>query len=338
MLDQDVTCALLTVADESGARVALVVDRHQLQAVGRGGAFDLAIRWAPDEARVELDTVHRFVDDTYADLTLQMRSGERSGDVFDTLLSLGEIVIHSTEVERLAAVTAAAADEPHAAPLLIADTREQVSLLNAAIRDERRTSDSVGYPADATTLTTSAGEQISRGDRIAPRRNNRDLGVANRDTWTVAGVGDDGSLRVRGQCGERTLPAEYASRHVELAFATTVHGAQGDTVDHAHLLIGETTGAASAYVGMTRGRRSNTAHLVADNLDEARAHWIGVFSRDRADLGPTHAGERALEAIDQYGPQPPPTTYGPDDIQPRPRRPEHLTPPAPKPPSRGVVR
>ena len=338
MLDQDVMRALLTVADESGARVALVGDRHQLPAVGRGGAFDLAIRWAPDEARVELDTVHRFVDDTYADLTLQMRTGERSGDVFDALVARGEIVIHATEVERLAAVTATAVDDPHAAPLLIADTREQVGLLNAAIRDERRTGESAGGSAEATTLTTSAGEQLSRGDRVATRRNDRDLRVANRDTWTVAAVGDDGSLVVRGRCGERTLPAEYARRHVELAFATTVHGAQGDTVDHAHLLIGETTGAASAYVGMTRGRHSNTAHLVADNLDEARAQWIEVFGRDRADLGPAHAAERAAEAIDRYGPQPPHTSPGPDDIQPSRRRPEHLAPPAAATPSRGIGR
>ena len=50
------------------------------------------------------------------------------------------------------------------------------------------------------------------------------------------------------------LPAEYATRFVELAYATTVHGAQGETVDHAHLAIGDTTGAAAAYVAMTRGR------------------------------------------------------------------------------------
>ena len=137
MLDQDDMRALLTVADESGARVALIGDRHQLPAVGRGGAFDLAIRWAPDGARVELDTVHRFADDVYADLTLQMRAGERSGEVFDALLERGEIVIHATDVERQAAVTAAAVHDAAAAPLVIADTREQVGLLNAAIRDER---------------------------------------------------------------------------------------------------------------------------------------------------------------------------------------------------------
>jgi exodeoxyribonuclease V alpha subunit len=338
MLDQDVMRALLTVADDSGARVALVGDRHQLPAVGRGGAFDLAIRWSPDEACVELDTVHRFVDDTYADLTLQMRTGEHSGDVFDALIDRGEIVVHPTEVERLAAVTQAAASDMRAAPLLIADTREQVGLLNAAIRDLRLADEGAVDSADAATLTTSAGEQLSQGDRVATRRNDRDLRVANRDTWTVAAVGDDGSLLVRGRCGERKLPAEYARRHVELAFATTVHGAQGDTVDHAHLLIGETTGAASAYVGMTRGRHSNTAHLVADNLDQARAQWIEVFGRDRADLGPAHAAERALDAIDRHGTQPPDTNPDSDEIQQSRRRPEHLVPPTPTASPRGIGR
>jgi len=37
MLDQDTARALLTIADEAGARVALIGDRHQLPAVGRGG-------------------------------------------------------------------------------------------------------------------------------------------------------------------------------------------------------------------------------------------------------------------------------------------------------------
>ena len=46
MLDQDTARALLTIADETGARVALVGDRHQLPAVGRGGVLDLAARWA----------------------------------------------------------------------------------------------------------------------------------------------------------------------------------------------------------------------------------------------------------------------------------------------------
>jgi exodeoxyribonuclease V alpha subunit len=152
-------------------------------------------------------------------------------------------------------------------------------------------------------LTTSAGEEIGVGDRVATRRNDRDLGVANRDTWTVTAVGGDGSVAVRGRAGDRHLPAAYVHHHLELAFATTVYGAQGETVDHAHLLIGETTGAAAAYVAMTRGRHGNTAHLVAESVQDARAQWVEVFARDRADLGPAHAAHLAADDVDRYGPR-----------------------------------
>lgn len=52
---------------------------------------------------------------------------------------------------------------------------------------------------------------------------------------------------------------------------------------------------------MTRGRESNTAHLVADTLEDARKQCVDVFNRDRADLGPAHARELAVDAIDRYG-------------------------------------
>jgi hypothetical protein len=158
-------------------------------------------------------------------------------------------------------------------------------------------------------VTTSTGERIGLGDRVATRRNDPALQVANRQTWTVTAIAENGSLVLhadgRAQGRGREIPAEYATRFVELAYATTVHGAQGDTVDHAHVLIGQTTGAAAAYVAMTRGRDTNTAHLVADNLDDARHQWIEVFNRDRADLGPRHARRLAAEAIERYGPNAP---------------------------------
>jgi hypothetical protein len=96
------------------------------------------------------------------------------------------------------------------------------------------------------------------------------------------------------------LPADYVAAHVELAYASTAHGVQGDTVPTAHLVVGESTGAASAYVGMTRGREANTAHLVAADLAEARQQWIAVFARDRADLGPAHAAELAAREAARY--------------------------------------
>jgi hypothetical protein len=241
---------------------------------------------------VTLDTVHRFTDPEYAALSLRMRTGEDPGSVFDELNARGQVVIHPTEVER----TAALADAGAGGHLVIADTREQVADLNASIRDPRQAS------RDGWTLTTESGERIGLGDRVSTRRNDPDLQVANRQTWTVTAIGQDGSLTLHGHGRDREVPAGYAARFVELAYATTVHGAQGDTVNAAHVIVGEHTGAASAYVAMTRGRESNTAHLVAENLEDARKQWTEVFSRDRADLGPAHARRQAIDAIERYGP------------------------------------
>lgn len=132
--------------------------------------------------------------------------------------------------------------------------------------------------------------------------NDPDLGVANRQTWTVTDIGKDDSLILRGHERDRAVPAEYATGFVELAYATTVHEAQDETVDEAHVALGDTTGAAGAYVAMTRGRESNTAHLVAETFEDARKQWVDVFSRDRADLGPAHARRQAIDAIDRCGP------------------------------------
>ena len=54
--------------------------------------------------------------------------------MFDALLRRGQIVVHASEVERTAALAEAGA----AGDLVIADTREQVADLNAAIRDHDR--------------------------------------------------------------------------------------------------------------------------------------------------------------------------------------------------------
>jgi exodeoxyribonuclease V alpha subunit len=294
MLDQDTARALLTIADEAGARVALVGDRHQLPAVGRGGVLDHAVAWTHPTAAVTLEKVHRFSDPDYAALSLRMRHGDDPGVLFDALHRRGQVVIHASEAER----TAVLSDVGAAGDLVIADTRDQVTELNAAIR-ELRTEES----PRSGVVTTARGERIGLGDRVATRRNDRALQVANRQTWTVAGIGQDGSLVLHGRGRDRQIPAAYAARFVELAYATTVHGAQGETVESAHVAIGEHTGAAAAYVAMTRGRESNTAHVVAECVDDARQQWIDVFSRNRADLGPAHGRRQAVDAIEVYGAQ-----------------------------------
>jgi exodeoxyribonuclease V alpha subunit len=339
MLDQDTARALLSVADECRVRVALLGDRHQLAAVGRGGVLDLAAAEVDPTAHLTLDTVHRFTrtlpnpdasvrtvpDITYADLTLAMRTGEDPGGVFDALATSGRIRLHpdAATLHEALATTAALSFDAGEQVAVVVDTREQAAQLNTVIRDRLVAADRVD---DVDAVTTWSGQRIGAGDRIATRRNDRDLGVANRDVWVVGVVGQLGELIVTpantapadvtpaagrpagggssavtpGSAGLRVLPPDYVTEHAELAYASTAHGVQGDTVPTAHLVIGEHTGAASAYVGMTRGRETNTAHLVAADLAEAREQWIAVFARDRTDLGPAHAGELAAAEGARY--------------------------------------
>jgi exodeoxyribonuclease V alpha subunit len=301
MLDQDTARALLVIADEHHTRLALVGDRHQLPAVGRGGVLDLAARWANPESCLALETVHRFADPDYAELSLAMRTSRNPAGVFDTLLARGQIRLHPSEAERtraLAQIGAQPRGEASAEPVLvIAETREQVAALNATIRDHLV---ATGRLDDTRAVTTAAGERIGVGDRVATRRNDRALDVANRDTWTVTGIEREGGLALDRGGSQRRLPASYVQDHVELAYATTVYGAQGHTVAQVHLLVGEHTGAAAAYVGMTRGRETNIAHLVAGSVQDARAQWISIFSRDRADLGPAQAARLAASEAATY--------------------------------------
>jgi len=366
MLDQDSARALLIVADEAGARVALVGDRHQLPAVGRGGVLDLAHRWANPDSVVSLDIVHRFSDPEYAAITLAMRtgshaypngpgsepdgeapsevSGERLSEVFGALVARDQIRIYPTDPERTQALAELAAAQHLAGRsefLMIADTREQTAALNGAIRDRLV---ETGYIDDRRAVTNGLGERISVGDRVATRHNDRDLNVANRDTWTITAI-SDAHLALQDRHGEvRSVPLAYAEKHVELAYATTVYGAQGETTSAGHLVLGEHTSAASAYVGMTRGRDNDTAHIVATDLEDAHRQWDETFSRDRADLGPAVAAQRAGEDIERYGAnRPRPPAY------PGARRAQRIPPPipirreephytSPSTPSRGISR
>ncbi|WP_246321913.1 ATP-dependent DNA helicase [Nocardioides panzhihuensis] len=301
MLDQDAAVALVKIADVTGARLALVGDRHQLPAVGRGGVLDLACRYAG--GHVDLDGVRRFADPEYARISLAMRAGRRSEAVFDRLLARGEIVVHASEVEQVAALAEAAASTDEGVAV-VADTRDQVARINGLAHRSRA---AVLDPSGR--FMTRSGERIEVGDRVATRRNDPDADVANRETWTVRQTDRDGVV-LDGRAGRRRVSWDYAREHLDLACATTAYGVQGETVSVAHVAVGTHTSASSAYVGMTRGRDRNVAHLVADSIDDARRQWVEVFDRDRADLGPAHAAQRAAEDIERYGSVGPPRRAG----------------------------
>ena len=154
------------------------------------------------------------------------------------------------------------------------------------------------------TATGNDGLSIGAGDLIQTRKNNIDLGVANRQQWIVHQVTEDGTVFARevGDPAKKArrqvaLPPEYVAEHTHLSYAATDYGVQGATVDSSHTVLSEATSAAGIYVGMTRGRATNRLHVVAENLADARAQFVTAMERDPADRGLAHATEQAQHAI-----------------------------------------
>ena len=98
--------------------------------------------------------------------------------------------------------------------------------------------------------------------------------VKNGDMWRVTRRHRDGALTVRhlDHGGKVRLPASYISEQVELAYASTVHRAQGSTVDTAHPLITSDMTREALYVASTRARRCTTVYVATEELLEPDAH------------------------------------------------------------------
>lgn len=94
-------------------------------------------------------------------------------------------------------------------------------------------------------------------------RYDRLTGVENCAQWIVRGIREESfNLASVGDSGElRRVPAEYARERLQLAYASVVHGVQGDTADAS--VVGPDVDAAGLDVGLTRGRVLNIAIVVA---------------------------------------------------------------------------
>ena len=100
------------------------------------------------------------------------------------------------------------------------------------------------------------------------RQNNRHLStgahwVRNGDQWRVTDSHGDGSLTLqrRHGAGKVHVQADYVREHVELAYASTAHRAQGRTLDTAHAMVGPGTTKEVLYVSATRGREANCLYV-----------------------------------------------------------------------------
>jgi conjugative relaxase-like TrwC/TraI family protein len=290
--------SLTRLATEHDWRLALVGDHRQLQAVGRGGMFhELCMT-----GRVhELARIHRFVEEWEAAASLLLRCGDRRA--LDAYLEHDRVVAGAFDKQLAFVVDQWRTVHASGGVCAInASSNDHVDAVNAAVQSARL---AAGEIDGGRTARIGGSEHALVGDVVVTRRNDRrlttDLGepVRNRETWTVVGIGDDGSLNVssNGGTGRFNLPAEYAREHVRLAYAATEHGIQGDTTTVSVELVSEATTRRGLYVGASRGHERNMIAVITEShdLEEARDILERVLANERADL-PAIAQRRELAA------------------------------------------
>ncbi len=296
MVDLQSADAFGAVLEETGAGIAMIGDPRQAAPVGHAGAMALLTRHANQV--VELRSVHRFADPAYGDLTLRLRDVSTSADA----LAVAEELQARGHVARVASTDAA-----HDAMVgvwfdrvgrgervaLVVATNDDADAISEAIQQRRLEAGELG--TDAVALGRG-GQRMLVGDIIQTRRNDRATDVQNRATWTITGIDDDriALTNLADSTERRTIRTEYAAEHAHLAYASTVHGIQGETVDAS--IVGPGVDAAGLYVGLTRGRRWNEAIVVAGSADATRAELAVAMRRGIPE--PTIEDSRRAAQID----------------------------------------
>jgi conjugative relaxase-like TrwC/TraI family protein len=301
---------LTAAAQYAGAKVLLVGDPHQLSAVDAGGMFRALVADRDSQAPALAD-VRRFRSQWEKDASLRLRAGKRS--VIDVYEREKRITAGDRD-ELVAALYEAWRRDVDAglSSLMIAGDAATVAELSRRARADRVAAGTVVEHG----VEVAGGQHAGVGDEVVTRQNDRRLRtergwVKNGDRWIVTRTHPDGSLTARRASGGGTveLPAEYVAEHVELAYATTAHRAQGRTVDTAHAMVSAASTREVLYVAATRGRQRNqiyvdvaydpdaqTGHAELTERQTARAVLRGVLERDGAELS-AHAEIRASQQV-----------------------------------------
>ncbi|AIY02977.1 hypothetical protein ART_3378 [Arthrobacter sp. PAMC 25486] len=281
---------------DAGAKLLLVGDPAQLDAIDAGGMLGWMHR---DGKAVELTTIHRFSHSWEGPASLQLREGII--DVVD-LYTTQERIQHGdyTDMVENAYRRWSADLRSGKSSILIAPDNETVTTLNERAHAELVES---GFVDAEYTVILADALTAGRGDTIIARKNNRRLIDSNGEylrNGTLLRISKrphrDGTITARRVDTGATISLShvYLGTSAELGYATTAHRSQGITVDTSHIVL--TQGCLTRelfYVGMTRGRNSNTAYVCESNpaLDEPQAG--GPTASWRQILGEVLAAEGA---------------------------------------------
>jgi Ti-type conjugative transfer relaxase TraA len=269
---------VLSHAAEAGAKVVLVGDPQQLQAIEAGAAFRSIHE---RHGGAEIGEVRRQREDWQRDATRDLATGKvghaleayrANGMVHDTQTreqARGDLIDH-WDRDRQAS--------PGKSRIILTHTNDEVRALNESARERMRAAGDLG---DDVRLTVERGARnFASGDRLMFLQNERGLGVKNGTLGTIEQVSTQ-SMTVQTDDGRSVRFDLKDYNRIDHGYAATIHKAQGMTVDRAHVLATPGMDAHGSYVALSRHRDGVDLHYGRDDF-AGRDRLVRTLSRDRS--------------------------------------------------------
>jgi hypothetical protein len=255
---------VLEVAQKAHAKVVLVGDPEQLQAIEAGAPFRGI---AAQHGVAELAQVRRQRLEWQREATGQLASGQTRTALAAYQAQNGIVAVERREDARTALLARWARDaklEPQGSQLVLGFTREEVKALNTSIRLLRQQTGQLG---EGQVIGTAQGrKEFAVHDRVRFQRNEKSLGVKNGSLGTVEGI-NGGVLSIKLDGAERPLAVDTKFyQHLDHGYAATVHKAQGSTVDRTYVLATPHFDRHTAYVALSRHRESATVWYAREDF------------------------------------------------------------------------
>ncbi|MCF1485574.1 Ti-type conjugative transfer relaxase TraA [Allorhizobium ampelinum] len=264
-------------AEQRGAKVVLVGDHEQLQAIGAGAPFRAIVEKI---GYAELSDIRRQREDWQRQASVSFAT-HKTTEGLAAYRDRGNIHFTAGRDEARAEIVrdylADRENRPDGTRVAMAHRRADVRVINDAIRSALQNNGQLGRGEESGEIlfqTNDGKRSFAPGDRIVFLENSRELGVKNGMLGTVQHVEAErpgGGPRIIAQLDGRggasvSIPME-SYQAIDHGYATTIHKNQGATVDRAFVLASATMDRHLTYVAMTRHR--DEAHLYAAQEDFA---------------------------------------------------------------------
>ncbi len=279
-------------AERTGAKLVLVGDHEQLQAIGAGAPFRAIVE---EVGHSSVEDIRRQRIDWQRDASRAFAS-KRTEEGLSAYQERGYVHLKADQAAARAALVRDYVNDVEARPegmrAAMAHRRVDVRELNDHIRAALKGRGEL--QGQEVAYKTENGERsFAEGDRIVFLQNDRKLNVKNGTLGTVERV-EDGRLLARIDGNSRGVEIDpTAYKAFDHGYATTIHKTQGATVDRAYVLASDTMDRHMTYVAMTRHRDEAQLYAGEDQFADHDAL--------KARLGRSGTKETILDYVDRDG-------------------------------------